>query len=339
MDLQISGNAQSSYPCDSVYGLLWIDDKKSYAIPKRVPYCGEWGDALTDVIFLDPIEYIPNRLSLLWLSLYEEKYYRIDELLDQSKISSAIGEYSEATHIVVGMAPFGLCALWVSGPLRSILINCYKGEEFKEDFSKLDVYSTGMTLREYCSELASGNNDLLRQKINHPDRQYNYFRSIMTQYQYRYNIMFGRWDNVEWKELREVTKRPLLISISDRRSDGTYYKIGDNQLSKYHKAGKPTRIELQWQVVRSVYIAYIWIDDELIKEIFERFYGTHLETKVDFMIRVDIDQHKYELALYRYGLKEPQVIPEDIYQVLVFKNKFEYYRSDNYNQRRGAWIW
>ena len=59
----------------------------------------------------------------------------------------------------------------------------------------------------------------------------------------------------------------------------------------------------------------------------------------DFMIRIDSEKNKYELALYRYGLKEPQVISESAYQLLVFKNKFEYYRSENYNQPRGAWIW
>ena len=47
----------------------------------------------------------------------------------------------------------------------------------------------------------------------------------------------------------------------------------------------------------------------------------------------------YELALFRYGLKEPVVIPEEAYQLLVFKNRFEDFRSPNYDQPRGAWIW
>ena len=57
------------------------------------------------------------------------------------------------------------------------------------------------------------------------------------------------------------------------------------------------------------------------------------------MIRIDSEKKIFELALYRYGLKEPQVISESAYQLFVFKNKFEYYRSENYNQPRGAWIW
>lgn len=87
------------------------------------------------------------------------------------------------------------------------------------------------------------------------------------------------------------------------------------------------------------YYAFYWMCVYNITEIFERFYGAHPDTKTDFIIRIDAENKKYELALYRQGLKEPQIIPEDAYQLLVFKNKFEDYRSDNYNQERGAWIW
>ena len=33
------------------------------------------------------------------------------------------------------------------------------------------------------------------------------------------------------------------------------------------------------------------------------------------------------------------VIPQDTYQVLIFNNDIEYYKSDNYNQDEGAWYW
>ena len=107
----------------------------------------------------------------------------------------------------------------------------------------------------------------------------------------------------------------------------------------YHQAGKPKKLSLKWQIKKSEYTAYFWFEDEVIQAIFDRFYGAHPETKTDFMIRIDSDKNKYELALYRYGLKEPQVISESAYQLLVFKNKFEYYRSENYDQPKGAWIW
>ena len=96
---------------------------------------------------------------------------------------------------------------------------------------------------------------------------------------------------------------------------------------------------LQWHVKKSEYTAYLWLDDESICTIYDRFYGAHPDTKADFIVRIDVEKKEFELALYRYGLKEPVVIDESAYQMIVFKNKFEYYRSENYDQPRGAWIW
>lgn len=116
-------------------------------------------------------------------------------------------------------------------------------------------------------------------------------------------------------------------------------KLHDGGLKNYHQAGKPKKLAVKWHIKKSEYTAYFWFEDEEIRAIFDLFYGTHPETKTDFMIWIDSDNKKFELALYRYGLKNPQVISESAYQLIVFKNKFEYFRSDNYNQPRGAWIW
>lgn len=113
----------------------------------------------------------------------------------------------------------------------------------------------------------------------------------------------------------------------------------DEELYKYCKKEVPQRLSIKWMYDKKEYNCYIWFEEKLITSIFERFYGAHPETKTDFIIRIDSENKKYELALFRQGLKDPQIIPENAYQLLVFKNKFEDYRSDNYNQERGAWIW
>ena len=127
--------------------------------------------------------------------------------------------------------------------------------------------------------------------------------------------------------------------IEEKLFDGTHDKLNNGNLLKYHQAGKPKKLAIKWHIGKSEYSAYFWFEEEPIREVFDKFYGAHPDTKTDFIIRIDAENKKYELALYRYGLKEPQVIPENVYQLLVFKNKFEDYRSDNYNQERGAWIW
>lgn len=164
--------------------------------------------------------------------------------------------------------------------------------------------------------------------------------NYLIQYNYCYLPLFdnyaeesGKWNANDDSFLIE------LDYIEDILYDGQYDKTHDGKLFSYHKAGIPRKLAIKWHIKKSEYTAYFWFEDEEIREVFDRFYGAHPDTKTDFMIRIDAEKNKYELALYRYGLKEPHVISESAYQLLVFKNKFEYFRSENYNQSRGAWIW
>lgn len=172
---------------------------------------------------------------------------------------------------------------------------------------------------------------------------YKYFRcgksnrtvdSLMKQFSYRYNIIYEKNTTVN-----KDNPQPMFEDLGEALFDGTHDKLNDGSLLKYHQAAKPKKLAIKWHIGKSEYSAYFWFEEEPICDVFEKFYGAHPDTKTDFIIRIDAENRKYELSLYRYGLKEPQVIPENVYQLLVFKNKFEDYRSDNYNQERGAWIW
>ncbi len=159
---------------------------------------------------------------------------------------------------------------------------------------------------------------------------------------YRYHLVFEIWntDFKRWIKYEENEERiPEFEYIEDAVSDEKHDKLYNEGLLKYHEAGTPKKLAIKWHIKKSEYTAYFWFDETLICEIFEKFYGVHRDTKVDFIIRIDTEQKKYELALYRYGLKEPLILPEDAYQLIVFKSKFEHYRSENYTQERGAWIW
>ena len=127
--------------------------------------------------------------------------------------------------------------------------------------------------------------------------------------------------------------------IEEALFDGTHDKLHDGGLLHYHEAGKPKKLAMKWHIKKSEYTAYFWFEDEAIRTIFDKFYGLHPDTKTDFIIHIDPEKKKYELSLFRYGLPEPRIIPEDAYQLIVFKNKFEHFRSDNFDQPRGAWIW
>lgn len=171
-------------------------------------------------------------------------------------------------------------------------------------------------------------------------RQYSGILDIyLKQYIYRYIALFERWNGTRWKENTEDDRKASIAYITDKCYDGKIHKSENEYLLKFHQAGKPRKLAVRWHIGKAEYAAYFWFGEEGIRTTFERFYGIHPDTKADFLIRIDSVNNKYELALYRYGLREPQVISEDTYQMIVFKNKFECYRSENYDQPRGAWTW
>ena len=129
------------------------------------------------------------------------------------------------------------------------------------------------------------------------------------------------------------------VQLREYRYDGTYEQSNPNYLFEYHSNSIPKKLQICWTYGSNEYSAYFWFIDIAIISFFNRVYGLHANTKTDIQINAMPDAKKYELSLYRQGLKEPVVIPESAYQLIVFKNKFEDYRSENYNQPSGAWIW
>lgn len=344
-NIHVSGNAPWLFPTDSFFGLLWYGDNEALEIPKRIPYKGEWGEVLTTIVTLRDTYPMPYKLNLVWLSLTEKKIYEVDaelpkkEMEDKWNLTDDNGD-PLFSHIVIGMAPYGQVAIWLNGYKKSIIIDWIQGEETTVELSDFLPYYSGQKIEDYCDSIIGKNQKTNNQyhKVELPLR--HLFDKYMQQFTYRYLVVFEHWDRREktWQIIENKEKRPVYKYIEDSLYDGTHDKIHNEGLTCYHQAGKPKKLIVKWNINRTEYTASFWLNDEDICFIFDRFYGAHPETKADFMIRIDAEQNKYELALYRYGLKEPQVISESAYQLLVFKNKFEYYRSANYNQPRGAWI-
>lgn len=151
----------------------------------------------------------------------------------------------------------------------------------------------------------------------------------IKQFSYRYRVDISSPETEDEK----------IDSIYESLWDGTKDKLNDGGLMKHHLAGKPKKLALTWHIQKKAYAAYFWFHDEEIKAVFDRFYGPHPDTKTDFILRLDPHKNKYQVQMYRYGLKEPYLVPEDAYELIVFRNKFEAFRSENYNQPSGAWIW
>ena len=343
----VSGSAPSLYPVDTMFALLYYGRDAALEIPKRYPYSGEWGEPESTHL-LEREQYpVPGLLDMVWLSVVERKFYSLVHRLPVEHITSHLEKTADSEgsqlmdYIIIGMAPYGGMALWLYGQQKSVLVEWQHAEPTMVSMEDFMPQNPELSIDEVCDyyiENSSRVRDNLKQNGLPPRNLYDKY---MQQFSYRYVILYEYWDEgkEEWQKYDEDETIPEFGYIEEALFDGTHDKLHDGELMKYHNAGKPKKLAVKWHVKKSDYTAYFWFEDEEIRSIFDRFYGAHPETKMDFMIRIDAENNKYELALYRYGLKEPSVIPESAYQLIVFKNKFESFRSENYAQERGAWIW
>ena len=245
---------------------------------------------------------IPVSFSTLWYSILEKKYYYAEY-----KIPSL-----ESDTMACGLESDGSLLLWSVSDSYSNLVFVFKGVNVSDSINENAIT---------WFDSARLNSFFAKPKIKDMP-----IDNKIKRYCYRLfcSLKNNGIDN-------------FIASVF--RSDGTHDKLHDGGLMKYHEAGKPKKLALKWHIKKSDYSAYFWFEDEEICAIFNKFYGQHPDTKTDFIIHIDPIKKKYELSLYRYGLKEPVIIPESAYQLIVFKSGFENYRSKNYNQPTGAWIW
>jgi hypothetical protein len=349
MNYLISGNAPIPYPVETFFGVIYFAEEQIIEIPFQYPLIGEWGIPAS-AVFEEPKErLVPQKLDVVYLSVIEGVFYSVETEVPQdiflekwNRINISTGN-DHIPYVVVGFAPYGLVAFWIYSCHKSILVSTFQAVRTIVDMSDFRSANTRIQIEDVCQRYI--NNDLrVKENLEQnglPPR--DLFDKYMQQFTYRYLPLFEQWNenDSEWREndKKEGKSLPEFDYIEESLFDGTHDKLHDGELMNYHQAGKTKKLAVKWHIKKSEYTAYFWFEDEEIRAIFDRFYGAHPETKTDFMIRIDAEKNKYELALYRYGLKEPQVISESAYQLLVFKNKFEYYRSENYNQPRGAWIW
>lgn len=127
--------------------------------------------------------------------------------------------------------------------------------------------------------------------------------------------------------------KPEIKNFSVSYLDGSY----NNNLElpdKLSSRGKPYKLAITFFLGKNKYTVRFETDYEKVSGWFDKFYGNHPDTKSDLIISIDLPGQKYELMLYRQGLPEPVKLSEEDYSVIVFKNKFEEYRSENYKKNK-----
>lgn len=258
-----------------------------------------------------------KKMESVWYDPYLSKFFRaIIQIGDEESI-----DLSKA-YLDLLFCMGGLLHVWLISPYRSILIkdviinemdmNCVMSDRSwsmaKEEIQK----SYNARFSEYYERIL----------IMHAN-----FDMLFRQYMLRFVPIFNEESLV------------LNCSLEIRSYDGSRSTLKDVEIQKYHEMGKPKNIVVRWKEGKSDYSAFFWFDESCIRKTFELFCGENIDMEVEMLIQIDSLNQQFELMLHNQNLRKLSLIPKETYQLLVFKNKFEDYRSENYNQERGAWIW
>ena len=301
---------------------------------------GEWGDIQPFVVIDGSTYQMPNWVDLDWLSIAENKRYKLSMPLDVNFLETLWDNTSQDgeplySHISVSVAPNGGVAFWFFGRQKQKLVKWMEASLSSDKDTPM-----GLPVEElYQLTIKDMAEDYLSKMKQHGLPDPHLFDRMMQQYTYRFLPVLKKWDddNHLWINYEEDEKQPELDYVEVKCHDGTFDRLRDGSLLNYYEAGKPSRVCVGWHVGKREYSAYFFFSHDELAQVFRNCYGAHPDTKVDFFLQIDPESDKYEPALFRYGLKEPLAIGPDACQVLAFRNKFECYRSPNYSQPKGAW--
>lgn len=310
------GSALDSAPAIVHVAVAECNDGHTIAMSPSYPFKGRWGESNSIIVPETECKSIPTHYCIIYLSLVEAQYYIADVTIP-GDILRQISDIASFDKIIVGMGPSGRVAIWLHGRHRQKRLLYHKADEIS--CSELGI--TDQEIIHYQHEYATECCPILGHNID----------KLMSIYTYRYVI------NFKMKNPEDV--KALQYKLNEVLFDGTFDKTNNEKLLLYHEGGIPEKLSIDWKDYKTCYSIYLWFDNQGLTKIFDQFYGIHHNTRTDLIINIDAENKKYELALFRQGLKEPLIIPEAAYQLIVFKNNFEDYRSENYNQPRGAWIW
>lgn len=273
-------------------------------------YIEEGSECSYTIGMFEKLNFDSVKIIIVWYDFITETYYKFSHISEEGKLQS----------VIFMILASGGCVVWITSDNKTNVVSNFHCEHTIVQNPDKKWEDNRLVLQ---TQFEKQRQSLSAEAIDF----YRSTQRLMMKYSYRF------WPIVGGK--KEID----LIGIKEFQSDGAIKYLNDRELYEYQVACKPQRLHVKFICDASDYDVFIWMYEIAVIRIFERFYGAHPETKTDFIIKIDAENKKYELALYRQGLKEPVLIPESAYQVIVFKNKFEDYRSENYNQPRGAWIW
>ena len=320
-----SGNAPVLFPTELVTGGFLFEDLTKVDIPESCPFGTIWGKPVSMHILPNNHHPAPKFILIIWFSIVESKFYTVANELPTEIIESLLAEKNEKTNepkyntLVAGMAPYGQLAIWLAGSEIITQVAWLQGKELQAEMQEFFPESK-LSKEEYAKEM------LAECRAAYDNFKKNglpntiLFEKYMQKFNYK---ITSKFENAQFEN----------IEIDYYNGETNTLHTGEHATSAMR--AKPYKIILTWNVGKKQYAGYFWMDAQKITEIFANHYNNDSEKEVNLIIEVKESNKQFKFFL-QDDTKMTE-IPEEDLQVIVFKNKFEFFRSKNYNKPPQGW--
>jgi hypothetical protein len=320
-----------NYKIKVIKGRLYYpgcDEEGLYVVASKT---GDWGEVKAFVELKPDLWPLPNRMEMRYQTICDGQIYNIDTPLDDKRAEDLweqqVTEFPlyPFINVLVGTAPHGGIAVWLCSLKKSVLLHWFHAEK---------AILTDMERSLFASKGPDFTFSLTPEVVEEKMRQYRYRYVALEEYFDRESMWWNQYEDTDpyYDDLE-------LDAIEDKRTDGTFNYLGGQEQEKYHTAGKPERITVKWRAGSTNYLAHFWIDDDVLTGFFKSFYKPDPDGKADLLIRLDPEKNAYGLALKGDMYDYEYFFPHATYQLMVFKDDTEWFRSDNFDKADDAWRW
>jgi len=321
-----SGNAPLLFPTELMNGSFMFEDLTILNIPESYPFATAWGNPVSMHLLLDNHHPAPKFILIIWFSIVEGKFYAVADELPKEQIEALLAEKNEKTKdpkyntIVAGMAPCGKLAVWLSGNGITTEVAWLQGKEISVEMKDF-APDSNLSKEEYAKQALGECKEAFERfrKNGLPDPML--FEQYMQKFNYRITTEF---ENVAQFENIEINY-----------FNGELNTLNTGEHTSYLMRAKPSKIALHWSDGKKRYDAFFWMDEKKIMEIFNNFCGNDPQQEGTLTIQVKASHKQFQFFLQNSDV-EIEIPVEDM-PYIVFKNKFEFYRSKKYNKPKGGW--
>jgi hypothetical protein len=290
IELMPAVSAPEKYPAQLIQGVFILPNGDMCSLRGSFATQSGWGKSNNGVSW--GASRAPVKLNITWLSFAEAKYYsgtfdlpkkKIDSLLSEGFISATTKQKRDYTSIVAGMAPGGMCVVWLSGDYGNIIeVGRYQAEEIEMiPVSQYHPYSIWARNPDQSQAFT----DYVKSTLEHLE---------LTQYLEEHGVPYGLWDTYRerfsWRpkmvyEGPECTTDRIITSYYN----GEVESLVRNRLRENPLLPRPrmTIISSRWSSVNLYKQIDIDFEEGEVFEIFQSFWEDIPSIKAELQVMIN----------------------------------------------------